>query len=138
MTATLPTDTTWTAGTISGLTTVESKVPVKPTGYHVLIGLPPINEKARAGSMLYAPQDRAEIDSRRSITVEVISIGAECYTDKDRYPLGPWCKVGDWVMIPTHAGSAAFKIRGGDREYRIINEDTVLSVVEKPDEVERV
>lgn len=110
------------------------KIPT-PCGYHLVIALPPKTEKV--GS-LYKPQENADIDYRRSIVVEVVAMGVHAYQDKERYPYGPWCKVGDWIMIGTHVGSSSFKIPGDDREFRIIMEDQPMAVVEGPESVERV
>jgi co-chaperonin GroES (HSP10) len=51
------------------------------------------------------------------------------YSDKERFPTGPWCKKGDFVLTRTYAGT---RMRIHDREFRIINDDTVEAVVEDP------
>mgnify|MGYP003678182863 CR=1 FL=1 len=63
---------------------------------------------------------------------KVLKTGSLCYTDKERYPDGPWCKKGDWVIITRYAGSRV-KIDGG--ELRIINEDEILAVVDDPRDI---
>ena len=135
MTATLPTISESWSGTIQhGTYSTSGDLPVRPVGYQMLISLPPKQEKAGA---LFIPEDRRDIDYRRSIVVQVVAMGEQCYVP-DRYPRGPWCRIGDWVMIPSYAGSSSFKIKGHDSEYRIINEDQILAVVTGPDQVERV
>ena len=49
-----------------------------------------------------------------------------------RYPEGPWCKKGEWVIFARYAGSR-FKIMGG--EVRILNEDEVLATIQDPEEI---
>ena len=62
----------------------------------------------------------------------MLKTGSVCYKDKERYPDGPWCKEGDWVIITRYAGSRV-KIDGG--ELRIINEDEILAVVDDPRDI---
>ena len=52
--------------------------------------------------------------------------------DKERYPNGPWCKVGDWVVFARYAGSR-IEIEGG--EVRLLNEDEVLATVQDPTDI---
>ena len=52
-------------------------------------------------------------------------MGPSCYKDKERYPDGPWCKEGDWVLITTYAGS---RIRVEDGELRIVSQSRSLLV----------
>jgi len=64
----------------------------------------------------------------------VVSMGPDCYTDKERYPTGPWCKVGDFILVRPNSGSRLM-IHG--REFRIINEDTVEATVLDPRGIKR-
>ena len=61
-----------------------------------------------------------------------LAMGDACYVDKERYPNGPWCKVGDWVVFARYAGSR-IEIDGG--EVRLLNEDEVLATVEDPTDI---
>jgi co-chaperonin GroES (HSP10) len=47
----------------------------------------------------------------------------------DKFPNGPWCKEGDFVITRAYAGTR-FKIHG--REFRLINDDQVEAVVQDP------
>ena len=58
--------------------------------------------------------------------------GPDAYADKDKFPHGPWCKKGDWVIIARYAGSR-IKIEGG--ELRILNDDEILGTVESPEDI---
>jgi co-chaperonin GroES (HSP10) len=64
----------------------------------------------------------------------VMKMGPDCYKDKDRFPSGPWCKQGDFILVRPHAGTRV-KIHG--REFRIINDDAVEGVVEDPRGISR-
>ena len=54
------------------------------------------------------------------------------FIDKERYPKGPWCKKGSWVIFARYAGSR-MKIDGG--EVRLLNDDEVLATVENPEDI---
>ena len=62
----------------------------------------------------------------------VLAMGPQCYTDKERYPEGPWCKVGDWVIFARYAGSR-IQIEGG--EIRLLNEDEILATIKNPEDI---
>jgi co-chaperonin GroES (HSP10) len=64
----------------------------------------------------------------------VVDLGPDCYKDEKRFPNGPWCKKGDFVLIRPHTGSRLV-IHG--REFRIINDDSVEGTVEDPRGVKR-
>ena len=59
----------------------------------------------------------------------VVAMGPDCYTDVSRFPSGPYCKEGDFVLVRPHAGS---RVTIHDRAFRLINDDSVEGVVEDP------
>jgi co-chaperonin GroES (HSP10) len=64
----------------------------------------------------------------------VVDLGPDCYADKNRFPSGPWCKKGDFILVRPHSGSRLI-IHG--REFRVINDDTVEAVVDDPRGIKR-
>jgi co-chaperonin GroES (HSP10) len=64
----------------------------------------------------------------------VVDMGTQAYTDPSRFPNGPWCKVGDYVMFRANSGTR-FKVQG--KEYRLINDDTIEAVVADPNGIQR-
>ena len=58
-------------------------------------------------------------------------MGPHCY-DKEKFPEGPWCKKGDWVVFARYAGSR-IHIDGG--EVRLLNDDEVLATIENPEDI---
>ena len=64
-----------------------------------------------------------------SIVGMVIKLGPDSYNDKNRFPSGPSCKEGDWIIMRSYSGTR-FKIHG--KEFRLINDDSVEAVVEDP------
>jgi len=59
----------------------------------------------------------------------VVKMGPESYQDKTRFPSGPRCKVGDFIIVRPNSGTR-LKIHG--REFRMINDDSVEGVVQDP------
>ncbi len=104
----------------------------EPTGYHILIELKPFEEKK--GS-IFIPEKTRERETTASIMGRVVKMGPSCYKDTTRFPDGPWCKPGDWVMFRSYSG-VRFKV--GEVEYRVTNDDTIESVVADPSIVERI
>ena len=59
----------------------------------------------------------------------VVKLGPDAYSDASRFPSGPSCKEGDFIICRPNSGTR-LKIHG--REFRIINDDSVEAVVEDP------
>jgi co-chaperonin GroES (HSP10) len=64
----------------------------------------------------------------------VLDVGDQAYADTERFPTGPWCKQGDYVMFRANSGTR-FKV--GRQEYRLINDDSVEAVVDDPSKITR-
>jgi co-chaperonin GroES (HSP10) len=69
-----------------------------------------------------------------STVLYAVKLGPDCYKDEKRFPSGPWCKEGDFIIVRPNAGTR-LEIHG--REFRIINDDSVESVVEDPRGIKR-
>jgi|TARA_R100001510_G_C7642034_1_gene199613 co-chaperonin GroES (HSP10) len=109
-----------------------SQLPV-PTGYHILIGLPEIEEKTEGG--IIKARTTLEIEETASMVGFVIAMGPDCYKDEKRFPNGPWCKEGDFILMRAYSGTR-IKIHG--KEFRLINDDTPEAVVDDPRGISRV
>ena len=105
----------------------EAQLP-KPVGYRLLIALPEIEDTYKDTSLL-----KTDIEKHReyimSIMGIVIDMGEGAYNDKERYPEGPWCKPGDYVMFRMNTGT---RFRVGGVEYRLMNDDSIEAVVSDP------
>lgn len=110
---------------------VEQQLP-RPVGYMVMVALPKVEEAYESG-IIKADQARRE-EYIMSTMGAVIDMGAEAYSDKDRFPNGPWCKVGDFVMFRPNTGTR-FKVNG--QEMRLMNDDSIQAVVPDPKGVMR-
>jgi chaperonin GroES len=105
---------------------LKAKLP-EPVGYKLLIAIPEISEKTEGG--VYMPDNLKTAEETASIIGFVLKVGAEAYSDKSRFPNGPWCKEGDFIIFRSYSGTR-FKVSG--KEFRLINDDTVEGVVEDP------
>lgn len=110
----------------------EGNVP-HPTGYHLLIALPNIEETFGDSGLIKAAKTvRDEIIL--TMVGLVLEVGPEAYGDKTRFPSGPWCKAGDYVLFRANSGTR-FRVEG--QEYRLINDDSVQAIVPNPRAISR-
>ena len=109
----------------------EAQLP-KPVGYRLLIALPKVEETYESG-LVKADQTK-HAETVLSMMGAVIDMGEQAYSDKDRFPTGPWCKVGDFVMFRPNSGTR-FSVKG--QEYRLLNDDSIEAVVPDPRGVTR-
>ena len=111
------------------ITTESSKLP-KPTGWRMLVLPFKMKEKTKGGIIIAETSlERQQVASQCGL---VLRMGPDCYTDKERYPDGPWCKEKDWVIFARYAGSR-IKIEGG--EVRMLNDDEILATVDNPEDI---
>lgn len=103
-----------------------------PSGYRILCALPEIDDKFDSG--LVKAELTRHHEELLTTVLFVIKMGPDCYKDPARFPSGPWCKEGDFILVRPHAGTRV-KIHG--REFRIINDDSVEGVVEDPRGISR-
>jgi len=104
----------------------------KPQGYKILVCIPDIEDTYESG-ILKADQI-IRFEELLTNVLFVVDLGPDCYRDKDRFPNGPWCKKGDFVLVRANTGTR-LKIHG--REFRLINDDSVEAVVEDPRGISR-
>jgi co-chaperonin GroES (HSP10) len=104
----------------------------EPKTYHLLCVLPEIDESFDSG--LVKSNQTMHFEEVMSPVLFVVKMGPDAYGDKERFPSGPSCKVGDFVLVRPNTGTR-IKIHG--REFRIINDDSVQAVVEDPRGISR-
>jgi len=103
-----------------------------PSGWKILCAIPEVEKEFESG--LIKADSTVQYEELLTTVLFVVKLGPDCYTDKDRYPSGPWCKVGDFVLVRPNAGSRLI-IHG--REFRMINEDSVEGTVDDPRGIKR-
>jgi len=104
-----------------------------PATYHILCALPEIDDSYDSG--IAKAGQTVHFEELLSPVLFVVKMGPDAYADKSRFPSGPSCKEGDFVLVRANTGTRV-KIHG--REFRIINDDSVEAVVEDPRGVSRV
>ena len=103
-----------------------------PQGYRILCAIPEAEEAFESG--IIKSDETRRHDELLTTVLFVVQIGPDCYADKERFPSGPWCKQGDFVLVRPNAGT---RLVIHDREFRIINDDSVEAVVEDPRGIKR-
>ncbi len=103
-----------------------------PTGYRILIAIPKLEDKFE-NSQIVRPENYAKKEEMASVVGLVVKLGPLAYKDEEKFPDGPWCKEGDFIMMRSYSGTR-FKIasKTGEQEFRLINDDTVEAVVADP------
>jgi len=123
-----------TAVDLSGILNKSNEEKAKqlpdPTTFHILTVVPEAMEE-------YAESELGIVKSSQAMHYEevltpvlfVVKIGPDAYKDPTRFPSGPSCKEGDFVIVRPNSGTR-LKIHG--REFRMINDDSVEGVVQDP------
>lgn len=103
-----------------------------PVGYKMLLIKPEIEEKSDGG-IVYANETRKK-EEQGAVIGLVLKQGDLCYKDADKFPSGPWCKEGDFVLLRAYSGSR-FAVDG--KEFIIVNDDQIEGTVQDPRGVNR-
>jgi len=106
---------------------IENQLPV-PVGYRVLVALPQVEETFGESGLVKSATTISH-EHIMSIIGLVLDMGDQAYSDADRFPTGPWCKQGDYVMFRANTGTR-FKVNG--IEYRLMNDDSIEAIVADP------
>jgi len=104
-----------------------------PSTYHILCALPEIDDAYDSG--IVKSGQTVQFEELLSPVLFVVKMGPDAYADKARFPSGPSCQEGDFIIVRANTGTR-MKIHG--REFRIINDDSVEAVVQDPRGVSRV
>ncbi len=102
----------------------------KPVGYRMLIR-PWSGEKKTKGGILITENTQSTIEMTTVVGL-VIMMGELCYKDEKKFPSGPWCKEGQFVIYGQYAGSR-FKTKYG--EHRILNDDEIIVTIRRPEDI---
>ena len=104
----------------------------KPQGYRILCAIPDIEDAYESG--LLKAEATINFEEKLATVLFVVALGPDCYKDPTRFPSGPWCKVGDFIIVRPNSGSR-LNIHG--KEFRMINDDTVEAIVDDPRGIKR-
>jgi co-chaperonin GroES (HSP10) len=123
------------SGILNKDTEQKAKQLPEPKTFHILCVVPEAMEE-------YADSEVGIIKSGQSMHYEevltpvlfVVKVGPDAYKDATRFPNGPSCKEGDFIICRPNSGTR-LKIHG--REFRILNDDSVEATVEDPRGISR-
>ena len=110
----------------------KAKLLPEPKGYHILCAVPHVEEEFDGG--IIKADETKRVEEQTTVVLFVLKLGDLAYKDETRFPTGPWCKEGDFVLTRPYSGTRVV-IHG--REFRLINDDTVEAVVEDPRGIRR-
>jgi co-chaperonin GroES (HSP10) len=124
---------------LSGLldTSAEQKAKQlpEPKTFHILCVVPEAMEEFADSEVgLVKANQTLQYEEVLTPVLFVVKLGPDAYKDTTRFPNGPSCKVGDFVIVRPNSGTR-LKIHG--REFRIINDDSVEAIVEDPRGIRR-
>ena len=106
-----------------------------PKTYHILCVVPEAMEQfAESESGIIKAGSTLHYEEVLTPVLFVVKVGPDAYKDATRFPSGPSCKQGDFIVVRPNSGTR-LKIHG--REFRIINDDSVEAVVEDPRGISR-
>lgn len=105
----------------------KAKLLPTPKGYKLLCAIPEAEEKFDSG--IIKADTTKHIEENATVVLFVVSMGDLAYKDEARFPTGPWCQTGDFIITRAYAGTR-IKVHG--REFRILNDDSVEAVVSDP------
>jgi len=103
-----------------------------PSGFKILCALVEAGDTFENG--LLKADETKMVEELTSPVLFVIKLGPDAYKDTEKFPSGPWCKEGDFVITRAYTGTR-MKIHG--KEFRIIYDDQVEGVVEDPRGISR-
>ena len=105
-----------------------SPLPALP-GFHVLVRPVSVKSITKGGIFI---RDSIKDDMSYLTTVgQVLQLGDLAYLDKDKFPGGAWCTVGDYVCYGKHAGTKLFY--KGVRLILLFDDQIVMRVEDPKD-----
>jgi co-chaperonin GroES (HSP10) len=104
----------------------------EPKGYRILCAIPEAEKEYDSG--LIKADETVRTDELLTTVLFVVKMGPDCYKDTTRFPSGAWCQEGDFILVRPNAGT---RLVIHDREFRLINDDSVEAVVQDPRGIKR-
>lgn len=104
-----------------------------PVGFKLLCAIPE-KEETFGDSRIIKADTTLSTEELTTVVLFVLKMGPDAYKDPEKFPNGPYCKEGDFVLTRPYSGTRV-KIHG--REFRLINDDAVEAVVEDPRGINR-
>lgn len=117
---------------------------LRPCGYQIAVKIYVRSDEYKrvtrddgTSATIYMPAQAAARDRYNSVAALVVAMGPDAYkgTLPDGSPryVQPWCKVGDWVVIPRYE---CFQITYRETvALGIISDDKIMAVIKDPNDV---
>lgn len=102
----------------------------RPIGFQVLIKL---HVRKTTMGALELPTDYANQDQFNTREGLILDFGPDAFSNKYKFPNGPWCKPGEWVIFARYQNSI-FGVNGVP--LSLINDDQLLGVIDDPDKMD--
>lgn len=115
-----------TDGTVKNAENLAGRLP-DPVGYKLLLIKPKVEETTEGG--IIKPADIVKKESAGAVVCMVLKVGDMAYKDEEKFPTGPWCKEGDFVLVGAYRGSR-FSVDG--EEFIMVNDDMIEGTVQDP------
>ena len=96
-------------------------------GFNILVR--PVSIKSQTKGGIFIPDSTKDDMAYLTTVGEVIILGDVAYQDKEKFPKGPWCKVGDYICYGKHSGQ---KIQYKGLKFILLYDDQVIMKVENP------
>jgi len=104
----------------------------QPSGYKILCAIPEAEKEFDGG--IIKSDETVRYEELLTTVLFVVDLGPDCYKDTERFPSGPWCKKGDFVLVRPNAGT---RLVIHNKEFRLINDDSVEAVTLDPRGIKR-
>jgi len=119
---------------------IEKYKECHPQGYQIVLRIykPKLEKKSKGGILLASTvlDKQHQDDKFINFVGLVVKMAPGVYKDEERYRFtGPYCKVGDWVMVP-RAHAHTYSHRG--LTSMTISEDKILQVIDDPRVIARI
>jgi co-chaperonin GroES (HSP10) len=115
------------SGILNATAEEKAKQVPDPATFYLLCVLPDIEEEYESG--LIKAGQTIHYEEVLSPVLFVVKMGPDAFKDSKRFPSGPSCKVGDFVLVRPNTGT---RIKIHNKEFRLINDDSVEGVVQDP------
>lgn len=124
------------SGILNNSSEEKAKQLPDPATYYLLCMVPKAEEEIDNGSELKLVKTATMMHHEELLSpvLFVAKMGPDAYKDEKRFPSGPSCKVGDFILTRPNTGTR-MKIHG--TEWRLINDDSVEAVVQDPRGIQR-
>ena len=121
------------SGILNNSSEEKAKQLPDPATFYLLCMVPKAEEEIE-GSSLIKTATMMHHEELLSPVLFVAKMGPDAYKDEKRFPSGPSCKAGDFILTRPNSGTR-MKIHG--TEWRLINDDSVEAVVQDPRGIQR-